>query len=160
MKCFLKGAGAFVMCALPVALFLPSIHAGGAYRPKEVPVLVRVIDSSDSPVNGAEVLFSQASTRGVSEATVADIQNKSANVSSGITDENGQVTIRGRFRARDNRRGSPLERKKAWYFPSGEWVSVVTPDGRRAQVRLSNFGFSSEREYDNDIPLEVLVVIN
>ena len=56
--------------------------------------------------------------------------------------------------------GGPFHRNDAWYHLSGEWLKVVAPGRPPAYVWLNGHGFPSERDYNNDEPLEVVVVMN
>ena len=160
MKCILQGVGAFIACGLLAALFLPSIRAGGSYTPKKLTVKVRVIDTNERcPIEGAQVTFFRGRERSLTDSQPRLDDFAQNGLSSAVTDADGYAEVVGTFRAWASRRRSWTGRDR-WYRLGGGWLRVVVTGRPVAFVSLDGHNFGGERHYENNQPLEVIVVIN
>ncbi len=161
MKCILKGVGAFIVCGLLVAMFLPSIRSGGSYKAKKLPVKVKVIDTDEhTAIKGAEVTFFRGRDASLDDAEprMSDFAENSS--PTGITDAHGRAEVVGVFRAWANRGANWTGGRDRWYRLGGGWLKVVAAGRPVAFVSLDGHRFGGERDYENDEPLEVIVVMN
>lgn len=161
MKSFLQGVAGFVACGLLVSLLWPNIRAGGSYHPKEVVIKVRVYDTDDhKPVDGAEVTFFRTSrTTDLAEPDPSESEFAETAMTTSVTDQDGYADVVGTFNAWATRNPGFMDRKK-WYKLGGGWLKVTAPGRPVAFVALNGHGFGTERDYENDQPLEVIVVHN
>jgi hypothetical protein len=161
MKCMLKGVGAFVACGLLVALILPSIRGGGSYTPKNLSVKVKVIDTDEHKgVADAEVTFFRGRDVSLDDAEphLDDFVENSLSVA--VTDANGNAEVMGTFSAWASRTSNLMGGHDRWYRLGGGWLKVVATGRPVAFVPLDGNKFGGERDYENNEPLEVIVVVN
>jgi hypothetical protein len=155
MICVLKGVAAFLACALVVGLFLPSIEDRHSYHPKTLPVKVRVIDTDEhKPIEGAEVTFFRGRDTSLDDPE-PQLDGRQL-LSSGITDASGYVEIMGTFRGSARRQGDLWNGLDPKYHLDQRWLKVKALDRPVSYIQIDR----GERDYDDDRPLEVIVVLN
>lgn len=95
----------------------------------------------------------------LAEPDPRDSEFSATAVSSAVSGHDGYAEIVGQFNAGATRNPGPMGRKK-WYKLGGGWLKVTAPGRPETFVALNGHGFGTEREYEDDRPLEVLVVLN
>lgn len=167
MKCFAKGFAACLLTCLVVALLVPTVRRLGPYTSKKLLIQVRVFDTDDNkPVKGAEVTFFQASSHTFNtdaDQQIAWIQNaeKSGETfPSAVTLSDGSAEVEGTFHALASRNPAWIIEHDRNYRLGGGWLKVSAPGRPVTYVPLNGQNFGGERDYDNDLPLEVFVVLN
>ncbi|MCE9543955.1 MAG: hypothetical protein K8T25_00295 [Planctomycetia bacterium] len=160
MKLSLKVAAAVVACLAAIALLLPSIGAYSSYTPKQLPVTVRVMDTDENrPVAGATVTFFRDRVTSLENVNLPESGLAVGNAPSAVTDANGKATLTGTFSGMAKRQGDFL-RGRDRYYVLGGWLKVVAKGRPVAMVWLNGQNVASRRDYDNNEPLEVIVVMN
>jgi hypothetical protein len=153
MKCYIRGFLAFALCAVVATLFLPAVRKSRLSDDKRLPVRVLVVDTDEEkPIEGAEVTFFRAP--GIENVAAQIEQVARQGLSGAVTGANGEATLTGTFRGWVNRGGGAR-----WYRVDDTWLKVTARGRPTAFVPLDHH-FGGERDYENDAPLDVVVVLN
>ncbi|HEY4312992.1 MAG TPA: hypothetical protein VGN12_26305 [Pirellulales bacterium] len=163
MRCALTGVAAFLFCVI-VALIgvLGLAHRAkldgivGLYHPKKLTIRIRVIDTDERlPVSGARISFVLRDWMHLSDA-LESFDKVRVFEQQQLTDGGGYVEIVREIPARSTRNTS---RNRELLFERC-WLKGEAPGHPVVYLALEGCAGAVDRGYDDDTPLQVLMVMN